>query len=105
MENNNKFSVIITAGGTSSRFGLSNKLLEKLNDKSVLEVTVSKFIDFKSDSGCKFYIGKILGKLISEKQVEKICNHEKTDLCAACDAACAADRPGGESGYRLLEPD
>lgn len=51
MENNtNKFSVIITAGGTSSRFGLSNKLLEKLNDKSVLEETVSKFIDFDNIS-------------------------------------------------------
>lgn len=41
-----KFSLIITAGGTSSRYGNMNKLLEKINDKTVLEETVSKFIDF-----------------------------------------------------------
>ena len=41
-----KFSLIITAGGTSSRYGNKNKLLEKINDKTVIEETVSKFIDF-----------------------------------------------------------
>ena len=41
-----KFSLIITAGGTSSRYGNSNKLLEKITDKTVIEETVSKFIDF-----------------------------------------------------------
>lgn len=40
------FSLIITAGGTSSRYGNKNKLLEKINDKTVIEETVSKFIDF-----------------------------------------------------------
>lgn len=40
------FSLIITAGGTSSRYGNMNKLLEKINDKTVIEETVSKFIDF-----------------------------------------------------------
>ena len=40
------FSLIITAGGTSSRYGNMNKLLEKINNKTVLEETVSKFIDF-----------------------------------------------------------
>ena len=40
------FSLIITAGGTSSRYGNRNKLLEKINDKTVIEETVSKFIDF-----------------------------------------------------------
>ena len=40
------FSLIITAGGTSSRYGSTNKLLEKINDKTVIEETVSKFIDF-----------------------------------------------------------
>lgn len=44
--NDNKFSVIITAGGTSSRFGNTNKLLECIKDKTVIEETVSKFIDF-----------------------------------------------------------
>lgn len=42
----NKFSLIITAGGTSSRYGGENKLLVALKDKTVIEETVSKFIDF-----------------------------------------------------------
>ena len=42
----NKFSVIIPAGGTSSRYGNTNKLLEKIKDRTVIEETVSKFIDF-----------------------------------------------------------
>ena len=39
-----KISAIITSGGNSIRFG-SNKLLEKLNDLSVIETTISKFIE------------------------------------------------------------
>ena len=42
----NKFSVIIPAGGTSSRYGGGNKLLEKIKDKTVIEETVSKFSGF-----------------------------------------------------------
>ena len=41
-----KFSVIITAGGTSSRYGNTNKLLEKIKDKTVIEETVNKFTGF-----------------------------------------------------------
>ncbi len=40
------FSLIITAGGTSSRYGSSNKLLEKLDDKTVIEHTLSSFLNF-----------------------------------------------------------
>lgn len=43
-----KFSVIITAGGTSSRYGNTNKLLEKIFDKTVIEETVNKFLPFES---------------------------------------------------------
>ncbi len=39
-----KISVIITAGGTSSRFG-SNKLLEVINGKSVIQTTIDKFLN------------------------------------------------------------
>ena len=42
----NNFSVIITAGGSSSRYGKENKLLEKINDRTVIEETVSKFTNF-----------------------------------------------------------
>ena len=46
------FSVIITAGGTSSRYGNKNKLLEKINGKTILEYTVEKFLDFEEIIVC-----------------------------------------------------
>lgn len=39
-----KFAAIITAGGTSSRFGETNKLLEKINNKEIIKYTVEAFI-------------------------------------------------------------
>lgn len=42
-----KYTLIITAGGTSSRYGSKNKLLEIIKDKTVIEETVNKFINFK----------------------------------------------------------
>lgn len=39
-----KIYAIITAGGTSSRFGKTNKLLEKINGKEVIKYTVEKFL-------------------------------------------------------------
>lgn len=39
-----KFSAIITAGGTSSRFGNTNKLLEKINGKEIIKYTVEAFL-------------------------------------------------------------
>ena len=41
------FSLIITAGGTSSRYGTKNKLLELLDNKTVIEHTLSKFLVFE----------------------------------------------------------
>ena len=38
-----KISAIIPAGGTSSRFGNTNKLLEKINDKEVIKYTIKAF--------------------------------------------------------------
>ena len=40
------FSLIITAGGTSSRYGNKNKLLELIDDKTVIEHTISSFLEF-----------------------------------------------------------
>ncbi len=40
-----KFNVIITAGGTSSRYGNTNKLLEKINGKEVIKYTVEAFLN------------------------------------------------------------
>ena len=38
-----KVSAIITAGGTSSRYGNTNKLLEKIKDKEVIRYTIEAF--------------------------------------------------------------
>ena len=38
-----KISTIITAGGSSNRFG-SNKLLEKIANKTIIETTIEKFL-------------------------------------------------------------
>ena len=43
-----KISAIITAGGTSSRFG-SNKLLEKINGKTIIETTIEKFLPYADE--------------------------------------------------------
>ncbi len=40
------FSLIITAGGTSSRYGNTNKLLEKIDSKTVIEHSVEPFFEF-----------------------------------------------------------
>lgn len=39
-----KITAIITAGGTSSRFGNTNKLLEKINGKEIIKYTVEAFL-------------------------------------------------------------
>lgn len=44
----NKISVIITGGGTSSRFG-ENKLLYELNGKPLIINTIEKFIDLADE--------------------------------------------------------
>ena len=40
------FSLIITAGGTSSRYGNTNKLLEKIDTETVIEHAVKPFLEF-----------------------------------------------------------
>lgn len=44
------FKAIITAGGTSSRFGQTNKLLEKINSKEIIQYTVDAFLSVKEIS-------------------------------------------------------
>lgn len=44
-----KFSAIITAGGTSSRFGNTNKLLEIIHGKEIIKHTVDAFINANFD--------------------------------------------------------
>lgn len=40
---NTKINAIIPAGGTSTRFGNTNKLLEKINNKEVIKYTIDAF--------------------------------------------------------------
>ena len=40
-----EFGVIITAGGTSSRYGNKNKLLEKINNKEVIKYSTELFLE------------------------------------------------------------
>lgn len=42
-----KLSVIITAGGTSSRYGKTNKLLEKISEKEVIIRSIEAFLPLK----------------------------------------------------------
>lgn len=42
-----KLSVIVTAGGSSSRYGKKNKLLEKLNGKEVILHSIEAFLPFE----------------------------------------------------------
>ena len=42
-----KLSVIVTAGGSSSRYGSTNKLLEKINDKEVIRHSIDAFLEFE----------------------------------------------------------
>lgn len=43
-----KISTIITAGGSSQRFGNTNKLLEKIHSKEVIKHTVEKFLNIQA---------------------------------------------------------
>lgn len=44
-----KINAIIPAGGTSSRFGATNKLLEKIDGKMVIEYTINAFDNHEID--------------------------------------------------------
>ena len=44
-----KINAIIPAGGNSSRFGNTNKLLEKINNKEVIKYTIDAFNESNVD--------------------------------------------------------
>lgn len=44
MNSNSRITAIITAGGTSSRFGNTNKLMEKIHSKEVIKHTLDAFL-------------------------------------------------------------
>lgn len=76
-----KFGAIITAGGTSSRFGNTNKLLEKINNKEIIKYTVEAFIqaDIEDIVICSnSSIIKILSKMFNQYKNIKIIEGGKT---------------------------
>ena len=68
-----KFSLIITAGGTSSRYGNKNKLLEKIGTKTVIEHSVEPFLNFCEISqiiiSANISIIKDLKKIFNNKNI------------------------------------
>lgn len=76
-----KFGAIITAGGTSSRFGNTNKLLEKINNKEIIKYTVEVFIqaDIEDIVICSnSSIIEILSKMFNQYKNIKIIEGGKT---------------------------
>ena len=70
-----KISAIITAGGTSSRYGSKNKLLEEVNGKTIIEHSVNAFL---SRSDISEIIIPAHKDLIPE--LKKILNNPKTKI-------------------------
>lgn len=70
-----KYSAIITAGGTSSRFGNTNKLLEKIYGKEIIKYTVAAFVKANIDEiiiCANESIISLLGKFFTDYQNVKI---------------------------------
>lgn len=75
MKHNPQITAIITAGGTSSRFGKKNKLMEKIHSKKVIKHTVDSFLNINE-------INKIIicaNKSIIE-ELKKIFDNEKIEI-------------------------
>lgn len=76
-----KFGAIITAGGTSSRFGNTNKLLEKINNKEIIKYTVEAFIQAEIEDiviCSNSSIIEILSKMFNQYKNIKIIEGGKT---------------------------
>lgn len=70
-----KFSAIITAGGTSSRFGNTNKLLEKIYGTEIIKYTVEAFVDAELDEiiiTANSSIVEILSKMFATYETVRI---------------------------------
>lgn len=70
-----KFSAIITAGGTSSRFGNTNKLLEKIYGTEIIKYTVEAFVHAELDEiiiTANSSIVEILSKMFASYEIVRI---------------------------------
>ena len=54
---NNKIIKVVLAAGLSKRFGLKNKILEKINGKSLIETILDRLIQIDSNKNNIVVIG------------------------------------------------
>ena len=54
---NNKIIKVILAAGSSTRYGFKNKILEKINGKTVIETILDRLIQIDSNSNNIVVIG------------------------------------------------
>ncbi len=54
---NNKIIKVILAAGLSKRFGLSNKILAKINKKTLIEIILDRLIEIDSNQNNIIVIG------------------------------------------------
>lgn len=101
-----KISVIITAGGSSVRFG-SNKLLEKINGKEVILHSIEKFLPLKP---CEIIVSAsesfmpVVEKLTSGIDIIKIVKGGSTRQESVFNALKACDFPDFVSIHDAARP-
>ena len=54
---NNKLVKVVLAAGLSKRFGLRNKILEKINGKTIIEIILDRLIHIDSNQNNIVVIG------------------------------------------------
>ena len=54
---NNKIIKVVLAAGLSKRFGLKNKILEKINGKTLIEIILDRLIQIDSNKNNIVVIG------------------------------------------------
>ena len=91
-----RVNAIIPAGGTSSRFGNKNKLLEKINDKEVIKYTVEAFENSNVDEiiiCANISIIEELENIFKDFKKVKIIQGGETRQASVYNALKACDEP------------
>lgn len=93
-----KLAVIVTAGGTSSRYGNTNKLLEKINGKEVILHSIEAFLPFAPEEiivSASESLEHIIIKLLKEYNLDcvKVVRGGLTRQASVFNALKACSRP------------
>ena len=65
---NNKIIKVVLAAGLSKRFGLKNKILEKINGKTLIETILDRLIQIDSNKNNIVVIGGIKKNVLSKSK-------------------------------------